>query len=1283
MADENHLIEIQVGETGADQVASKLGQVDTAADKIPNEIQIKIDAKIEQALSNLATLQSRLDALRAASVNVSSAEREVQQYQSSIDRYKNMDASGMTLDQWYARAGRMNARGLDAQLAVSNLERQPNPSSPITPPVPPAPPTPPITPPSLPPSTPTGPGLYPPAPKSNISVSETYNPRGYLQTRTITEKGLTDPITGEPMTQRQQEITEGRILADQESAEREKYKRQFQSSDTEQYRARRLDASGKPLGDVAGAKAQLDLVNKEIASMGSTTGMTSQQLDRYNTLLRRQADLSVDVAGKTRNLGGEILRHTLYIAQAALVWQTFRSVGQILDESITKQRELTLETAKFAAITGQSVDAAAEKWKMYADIGLQAGVSQSQLGRTGLIATQMGKGNVADESMFVRTTTQLEELTGVASSTIAESLSSALRQADKPMSEVAHLGDLIASSLQKIPAAELKDVISALQEAPALAQLWATDFDTAFNIIIEGASRAQEGPENVSGAFMRLSQGLNEIAGGGEKAWTRQNQLLDDFGLKVTDDAGRLRAIPEILKEAAAILPTLSAPRQQEFLSSIAGSTIKPDQLRTIIGGISAFAAALDNSSTKIAGTLTEMTDIIDQSLGQMVKVMDARIEMLRVRGGLLGNLLTSLARGTIGQYGGTEGVTVTNNIADAITSEKQGQEQKQEFLKDIIGRSTSVEEAVRLSQEHNQRVIDAVNKERQNFRVAINPFVTDYGRALIISPEDVKSAFEKGLGEVDKSVASSTNKDFSVIPDSYNRQNDLLLKRLQSRPIQSNLNQDPFAVRARGIMQKDLGGGQAGWSGESVLPTNQIDLTKYTQEEINQAKQLSIQLSMQELEIMRVKLAEMQLEPSVIDSAVAKRKEELDTAILLLRTQQGLSYETGITASKLQDALSQMDKQKQDQQSLFQFRRLKDIDPSQFGQLQGLTQMYDKFLTSIGSPEKQMDINLLMGEQNTFKTMNARMTALQLALEDLTKVEKAQLAGTWNLPSGATALVPIQSLDIQRWNKSGGSGFDPAALAGLMGATNQSGDKVSTAMGTAADRITAAIREQYRKAGITPTEDGVAKASKLAQEAIKAALGGIFGVPQLAAIGGEANLGTKDKPFTPKPGVDYTPIPQSSDFFTKLLQQLPPALNYSPSSQQNYSPMPQQNYSPIPSGFNDEGGKSGREMGAATVTSLVSGISSALSSLAMGGGLIGGAKHGEGMKGGVSKASAPPPVNVTMSALPLKAAFNANLSVVLNGQVLAQVMTPILYQLMIKMSSTTPTTGGGIGALR
>lgn len=58
-------------------------------------------------------------------------------------------------------------------------------------------------------------------------------------------------------------------------------------------------------------------------------------------------------------------------------------------------------------------------------------------------------------------------------------------------------------------------------------------------------------------------------------------------------------------------------------------------------------------------------------------------------------------------------------------------------------------------------------------------------------------------------------------------------------------------------------------------------------------------------------------------------------------------------------------------------------------------------------------------------------------------------------------------------------------------------------------------------------------------------------------------------------------------------------------------------------------------------------------------------------------------PVSVTVGAMPLKANFNANLTVLLDGQTIAKSIFPILYQMLVKMGSATPAAGGSPGTVR
>ena len=236
---------------------------------------------------------------------------------------------------------------------------------------------------------------------------------------------------------------------------------------------------------------------------------------------------------------------------------------------------------------------------------------------------------------------------------------------------------------------------------------------------------------------------------------------------------------------------------------------------------------------------------------------------------------------------------------------------------------------------------------------------------------------------------------------------------------------------------------------------------------------------------------------------------------------------------------------------------------------------------------------------------MNARMTALQLALEDLTKVEKAQLSGTWNLPAGSTALVPISSLDLQRWNKSSGGGLSPEALAallGVQGATNQSGDKVKTAVDNSARSIVAAINKGF----FPDQQEEMARANSEIENQKKSA-DAINNMPDFLEELAKANYAQQQTPRV-------TGVYRDLEEYRSLLR--------------DADAYPGQFKSSDPSFRQQQ-------------------------------------------------------TTVNVSALPIKATFNANLSVNLNGTVVARAVMPILYQMMVKMSSTAPTTGGGIGTLR
>jgi TP901 family phage tail tape measure protein len=109
-----------------------------------------------------------------------------------------------------------------------------------------------------------------------------------------------------------------------------------------------------------------------------------------------------------------------------------------------------------------------------------------------------------------------------------------------------------------------------------------------------------------------------------------------------------------------------------------------------------------------------------------------------------------------------------------------------------------------------------------------------------------------------------------------------------------------------------------------------------------------------------------------------------------------------------------------------FTFRDMRDVSPATFEQIKKRAKYYENFLTKEYGPsgynEQTQNIGVLL-EGNQAKTLNTTMTALNLAIEELTEVEKKQLEGVWNLPAGMTAYVPITSLFYNQQQ-----GNDPSA---------------------------------------------------------------------------------------------------------------------------------------------------------------------------------------------------------------------------------------------------------------
>ena len=116
-----------------------------------------------------------------------------------------------------------------------------------------------------------------------------------------------------------------------------------------------------------------------------------------------------------------------------------------------------------------------------------------------------------------------------------------------------------------------------------------------------------------------------------------------------------------------------------------------------------------------------------------------------------------------------------------------------------------------------------------------------------------------------------------------------------------------------------------------------------------------------------------------------------------------------GLHQEFLQWELQAYKKAQQELENSFNFQNLRNVEISQKGRLQQAINYYTALLKKYGFNEKN-DLITVLFKDNQVGQLIGSNTALQLALQDLTSVEKKQLDGLYNLPGGATAFVPLQA---------------------------------------------------------------------------------------------------------------------------------------------------------------------------------------------------------------------------------------------------------------------------------
>lgn len=153
--------------------------------------------------------------------------------------------------------------------------------------------------------------------------------------------------------------------------------------------------------------------------------------------------------------------------------------------------------------------------------------------------------------------------------------------------------------------------------------------------------------------------------------------------------------------------------------------------------------------------------------------------------------------------------------------------------------------------------------------------------------------------------------------------------------------------------------------------------------------------------------------------------KQSLDDIYVM--TKDGLIKVKGLSKDFFSPAIDGIKDMKKSLEDAFNFQNLRQYPQEMAGRIQKAMNYYQNLLKQYGLNEKIEKMTFLF-KDNQVSQLVGSQTALQLALQDLTEVEKKQLDGVYNLPSGATAYIPLQSgqaLANNTANNVGAAPFD------------------------------------------------------------------------------------------------------------------------------------------------------------------------------------------------------------------------------------------------------------------
>ncbi|MCW7071859.1 MAG: phage tail tape measure protein [Methanophagales archaeon] len=169
-------------------------------------------------------------------------------------------------------------------------------------------------------------------------------------------------------------------------------------------------------------------------------------------------------------------------------------------------------------------------------------------------------------------------------------------------------------------------------------------------------------------------------------------------------------------------------------------------------------------------------------------------------------------------------------------------------------------------------------------------------------------------------------------------------------------------------------------------------------------------------------------------------------------------------TMNVLMPALARATKDLQETMENVNLQRVQQISPETWDVMVPERQAYwEQQLQQVeGFNEETELFQFFVGQGDHYRKVETTQTAMQYILQDILDVEKQQLEGMWNIPSGVTMQVPLQSLDLMRWMQEGrpaptGEGAYPVARAPLAGTRG-----LAPPMTSAVEAFNAAFEQQF-----------------------------------------------------------------------------------------------------------------------------------------------------------------------------------------------------------------------------